>query len=215
MGTHTELFRHALVSPLAAYRISFFFHFFFVHSIKWKTTVCPKCHWLLYPTFISKKRHSKWSKSPFCGRWGWEGEEGMGKCFGLRCWHGALFSLIVLSIQGYERANLLTHAQVELIKAIDKQSPEQVQAAVQEKGTAYASLILHLLQNLSRPDTVQYVCVLTDTILSGKDPWWWWWFHKKKTHIDPCPSIGSDDNAKYFQQVASEGEGYPYGPFFK
>lgn len=36
-----------------------------------------------------------------------------------------------------------------------------------------------------------------------------------KTHIDPCPSIGSDDNAKYFQQVASEGEGYPYGPFFK
>ncbi|KAJ8651800.1 hypothetical protein O0I10_012621 [Lichtheimia ornata] len=94
--------------------------------------------------------------------------------------------------EGYERANLLTHAQVELIKAIDKQSPEQVQAAVQEKGTAYASLILHLLQNLSRPDTVQYVCVLTDTILSG-----------------------SDDNAKYFQQVASEGEGYPYGPFFK
>ena len=70
-------------------------------------------------------------------------------------------------IQGYERANLVTHEQVELIKAIDKRSPEQVQSAVKAKGTTYASLILHLLQNLSRSDTVQYVCILADSILSG------------------------------------------------
>lgn len=37
-----------------------------------------------------------------------------------------------------------------------------------EKGQTYASLILYLLQNLSRPDTIQYVCLMTDDILSGK-----------------------------------------------
>lgn len=37
-----------------------------------------------------------------------------------------------------------------------------------EKGQTYAALILYLLQNLSRPDTIQYVCLMTDDILSGK-----------------------------------------------
>ena len=73
----------------------------------------------------------------------------------------------IKKIQAYERASLVTHEQVELIKAIDKRSPEQVQSAVKAKGTIYASLILHLLQNLSRADTVQYVCILADNILSG------------------------------------------------
>ncbi|KAI9312206.1 ATPase V1 complex subunit H [Dichotomocladium elegans] len=94
--------------------------------------------------------------------------------------------------EGYERANLLTHNQVELIKAIDKRSPEQVQSAVQTNGTAYASLILHLVQKLSRPDTIQYVCVLSDTILSVDDSY-----------------------ARFFHEVASEDSSYPYGPFIK
>lgn len=63
----------------------------------------------------------------------------------------------------------MTHTHVELIKAIDKRSPDEVQSAVEAKGETYASLVLHLLQNLSRLDTVQYVCVLTDNILSGKE----------------------------------------------
>ncbi|CAO3613026.1 unnamed protein product [Cunninghamella blakesleeana] len=68
--------------------------------------------------------------------------------------------------EGYERANLLTHAQLELIKSIDKKSPEEIQNAVRGKEVAYASLILYLLKNLSRADTMQYVCVLADDILS-------------------------------------------------
>ncbi|KAG2225210.1 hypothetical protein INT45_009539 [Circinella minor] len=94
--------------------------------------------------------------------------------------------------EAYERASLVTHEQVELIKAIDKRSPEQVQSAVKAKGTIYASLILHLLQNLSRADTVQYVCILADNILSGHD-----------------------ENAQYFHEVSGEDETYPFGPFFR
>lgn len=37
----------------------------------------------------------------------------------------------------------------------------------------------------------------------------------KKDNSHRSMQIGNDDNANYFQQVASEGEGYPYGPFFK
>ena len=56
---------------------------------------------------------------------------------------------------------------MELIKAIDKKPTNVIQSAMNEKGQTYASLILYLLQNLSRPDTIQYVCLMTDEILSG------------------------------------------------
>lgn len=62
---------------------------------------------------------------------------------------------------------MLSHEQVELIKVIDKQPANVIQSAMNEKGDTYASLILYLLQNLSRPDTIQYVCLMTDDILSG------------------------------------------------
>ncbi|ORX51659.1 ATPase, V1 complex, subunit H [Hesseltinella vesiculosa] len=94
--------------------------------------------------------------------------------------------------EGYERANLLTHNQVELIRAIDKKNPQDIQAAVQGNEEAYASLILYLLQSLSRTDTVQYVCVLADDILSV-----------------------NENNAAGFHQTHSQDETYPYGPFFR
>ncbi|KAI9308760.1 ATPase V1 complex subunit H [Cunninghamella echinulata] len=92
--------------------------------------------------------------------------------------------------EGYERANLLTHNQLELIKSVDKKSPEEIQSAVQGKEETYASLILYLLKNLSRADTMQYVCVLADDILSV-----------------------NDQNARGFH--TSEDEDLPYGPFFR
>ncbi|CAO3627296.1 unnamed protein product [Mucor hiemalis] len=94
--------------------------------------------------------------------------------------------------EGYERASLLTHEQVELIKAIDKKPANVIQAAINEKGATYASLILYLLQNLSRPDTIQYVCLMTDDILSA-----------------------NDENARYFHELTKEDQSYPFGPFFK
>ncbi|KAF7721503.1 H(+)-transporting V1 sector ATPase subunit H [Apophysomyces ossiformis] len=94
--------------------------------------------------------------------------------------------------EGYERANLLTHEQVELIKAIDKKLPEKVQEIVKEKGQTYASLVLHLLQSLSRLDTVEYVCVLADDILSGHDA-----------------------HAAFFHATAQQNPNLPFGPFLR
>ncbi|KAI7905870.1 ATPase V1 complex subunit H [Cokeromyces recurvatus] len=94
--------------------------------------------------------------------------------------------------EGYERASLLTHEQVEVIKAIDKKSLTAIQDAINEKGQTYASLIMYLLQNLSRPDTIQYVCLITDDILSAKE-----------------------ENARYFHETSKENPSFPFGPFFK
>ncbi|KAG2192027.1 hypothetical protein INT46_011845 [Mucor plumbeus] len=94
--------------------------------------------------------------------------------------------------EGYERASLLTHEQVELIKAIDKKPAHVIQEAMNEKGQTYASLILYLLQNLSRPDTIQYVCLMTDDILSA-----------------------NDDNARYFHETSKEDASFPFAPFIK
>lgn len=62
----------------------------------------------------------------------------------------------------------MTEEHVELIKSIDKKSASEIQAAMNEKGETYASLILYLLQTLSRPDTIQYICLMTDNILTGR-----------------------------------------------
>ncbi|KAI8637446.1 armadillo-type protein [Parasitella parasitica] len=94
--------------------------------------------------------------------------------------------------EGYERASLLTHEQVELIKAIDKKPPHVIQDAMNQKGQTYASLILYLLQNLSRPDTIQYVCLMTDDILSA-----------------------NDDNARYFHQTSQDDASFPFAPFIR
>lgn len=124
-------------------------------------------------------------------------------------------------MQGYERANLLSHEQVELVKAIDKASSEQIQQAVHGKGDAYAALILHLLEKLSKPDTVQYVCILADSILSGN-----LLLHSHGINgiidladrylVYSIPRVlGDESNAKYFHNLTATNSDYPYEPFIK
>ncbi|KAG1049647.1 hypothetical protein G6F43_008036 [Rhizopus delemar] len=93
--------------------------------------------------------------------------------------------------EGYQRASLMTEEHVELIKSIDKKSASEIQAAMNEKGETYASLILYLLQTLSRPDTIQYICLMTDNILTANEA-----------------------NAAYFHSVSTESD-LPFRPFLK
>ncbi|KAL0086266.1 ATPase, V1 complex, subunit H [Phycomyces blakesleeanus] len=69
--------------------------------------------------------------------------------------------------EGYKQSKVLSVDQVELIKAIDKKPHEIINSTFQSNGKVYASLILHALKNIARPDTVQYVCVLSDDILTA------------------------------------------------
>lgn len=83
-----------------------------------------------------------------------------------------------------------------------------------EKGQTYASLILYLLQNLSRPDTIQYVCLMTDDILSGK-------FiaverkESKSSTKHLVFTLANDDNARYFHETSKEDASFPFAPFIK
>jgi pheromone shutdown protein TraB len=56
---------------------------------------------------------------------------------------------------------------LDLIQRIDKKSPQQVKALVDERGDTYANLYLHLLDTLNRPDTIQHVLLLIDDFLTG------------------------------------------------
>ncbi|CAO3694994.1 unnamed protein product [Rhizopus stolonifer] len=93
--------------------------------------------------------------------------------------------------EGYKKASLMTSEEVELIKIIDKKPASEIQAAMNEKGETYASLILNLLQKLSRPDTIQYLCLLTDDILTA-----------------------NENNAHYFHSVTTEKDTL-FSPFLK
>ncbi|KAI9264760.1 armadillo-type protein [Sporodiniella umbellata] len=93
--------------------------------------------------------------------------------------------------EGYQRANIVTSENVELIKAIDKKSASEIQSAMNEKGETYASLILHLLKSISRPDTIQYLFLMIDDILTA-----------------------NENNARYFHSATAE-EGLRFDPLFK
>lgn len=118
----------------------------------------------------------------------------------------------MLDNQGYERASLLTHEQVELIKAIDKKPINVIQEAINQNGQTYASLILYLLQNLSRPDTIQYVCLMTDDILSGNNKAFFFLIKKPAaTHV----YVANEDNARYFHETSKHDPFLPFAPFSK
>ncbi|CEI94961.1 hypothetical protein G6F70_001582 [Rhizopus microsporus] len=95
--------------------------------------------------------------------------------------------------EGYQRASLVSQEEVDLIKAIEKKSATEIQNVLNDKGVeAYVSLIFYLLKNLSRPDTIQYVCLKTDEILSA-----------------------NETNAQHFHNAASKDSSLPFEPFLK
>jgi V-type H+-transporting ATPase subunit H len=60
--------------------------------------------------------------------------------------------------EGYHRAGLITADELDLIRAYDVHTA---------RGQAYAELFLHLLDKLSRLDTIQYVLLLTHDYIQG------------------------------------------------
>ncbi|CAG8763137.1 3431_t:CDS:2, partial [Acaulospora colombiana] len=67
--------------------------------------------------------------------------------------------------EGYQKAELITQEELELLKRVDNQSREQVRSVMQKGSQKYAELYLNLLEKLNRVDTVQYVLVLVSDML--------------------------------------------------
>ncbi|CAO3663627.1 unnamed protein product [Umbelopsis ramanniana] len=94
--------------------------------------------------------------------------------------------------EGYQRANLITSEQLDLIQRIDKKSPQVIKELADERGDTYANLYLQLLDTLNRPDTIQHVLLLIEDFLTDHE-----------------------ENVQYFHHASGNKPTYPFGPLFK
>ncbi|KAI9282974.1 armadillo-type protein [Umbelopsis sp. AD052] len=94
--------------------------------------------------------------------------------------------------EGYQRANLITSEQLDLIQRIDNKSPQVIKELADERGDTYANLYLQILDTLNRPDTIQHVLLLIEDFLTDHE-----------------------ENVQYFHHASGNKPTYPYGPLFK
>lgn len=69
--------------------------------------------------------------------------------------------------QGYQRATLITQAELSYIKAVEKKTGEDLSRVVDKEGDVYGELLINLLQKLVRVDTIQSILILMDDLLLG------------------------------------------------
>ncbi|KAI8584129.1 hypothetical protein K450DRAFT_168483 [Umbelopsis ramanniana AG] len=94
--------------------------------------------------------------------------------------------------EGYQRANLITSEQLDLIQRIDNKSPQVIKELADERGDTYANLYLQILDTLNRPDTIQHVLLLIEDFLTDHE-----------------------ENVQYFHHASGNKPTYPFGPLFK
>ncbi|KAG0052088.1 H(+)-transporting V1 sector ATPase subunit H [Gryganskiella cystojenkinii] len=94
--------------------------------------------------------------------------------------------------EGYQRATLITQAELNYIKALEKKSGEDLSRVVDKEGNVYGELLINLLQKLVRVDTIQSILILIDDIL-----------------------LDHEDRATYFLQLSAHDSTLPYAPLLK
>ncbi|EJT97397.1 ATPase V1 complex subunit H [Dacryopinax primogenitus] len=62
--------------------------------------------------------------------------------------------------EGYQRAGLITPAELAAIKKVDRQPRSRIESILVNEGAQYAALYLSLLKKLVRVDVLQYILVL-------------------------------------------------------
>ncbi|KAF9899238.1 H(+)-transporting V1 sector ATPase subunit H, partial [Linnemannia zychae] len=67
--------------------------------------------------------------------------------------------------EGYQRATLITQAELNYIKAVEKKTGEDLSRVVDKEGNVYGELLISLLQKLVRVDTIQSILILIDDLL--------------------------------------------------
>jgi len=72
------------------------------------------------------------------------------------------------SLEGYQRADLITAEELTLIKKVDRQSRSKVDSVLLSEGRTYALLYLSLLKKLQRVDTMQSLLFLIGDALLGE-----------------------------------------------
>ncbi|KAG0314317.1 H(+)-transporting V1 sector ATPase subunit H [Linnemannia gamsii] len=94
--------------------------------------------------------------------------------------------------EGYQRATLITQAELNYIKAVEKKTGEDLSRVVDKEGDVYGELLISLLQKLVRVDTIQSILILIDDLL-----------------------LDHDERAAYFLQLGQTDASLPYAPLLK
>ncbi|KAF9137574.1 H(+)-transporting V1 sector ATPase subunit H [Mortierella sp. GBA39] len=94
--------------------------------------------------------------------------------------------------EGYQRATLITQAELNYIKAIEKKTGEDLSRVVDKEGNVYGELFISLLQKLVRVDTIQSILILIDDLL-----------------------LDHEERAAYFLQLGQTDASLPYAPLLK
>ncbi|KAF9141015.1 H(+)-transporting V1 sector ATPase subunit H [Linnemannia schmuckeri] len=94
--------------------------------------------------------------------------------------------------EGYQRATLITQAELNYIKAVEKKTGEDLSRVVDKEGNVYGELLISLLQKLVRVDTIQSILILIDDLL-----------------------LDHEERAAYFLQLGQADASLPYAPLLK
>ncbi|KAF9098852.1 H(+)-transporting V1 sector ATPase subunit H [Mortierella sp. GBA35] len=94
--------------------------------------------------------------------------------------------------EGYQRATLITQAELNYIKAVEKKTGEDLSRVVDKEGNVYGELLISLLQKLVRVDTIQSILILIDDLL-----------------------LDHEERAAYFLQLGQTDPSLPYAPLLK
>ncbi|KAF8938382.1 H(+)-transporting V1 sector ATPase subunit H [Haplosporangium gracile] len=94
--------------------------------------------------------------------------------------------------EGYQRATLITQAELNYIKAVEKKTGEDLSRVVDKEGNVYGELLISLLQKLVRVDTIQSILILIDDLL-----------------------VDHEERAAYFLQLSQTDASLPYTPLLK
>ncbi|KAF9919685.1 H(+)-transporting V1 sector ATPase subunit H [Linnemannia zychae] len=94
--------------------------------------------------------------------------------------------------EGYQRATLITQAELNYIKAVEKKTGEDLSRVVDKEGNVYGELFISLLQKLVRVDTIQSILILIDDLL-----------------------LDHEERAVYFLQLGQNDASLPYVPLLK
>jgi V-type H+-transporting ATPase subunit H len=72
--------------------------------------------------------------------------------------------------EGYQKANLISEKELELIKKYDKKTLEQKKTILEQEGNIYSELFLDLLIKINKEETLQYILTLLDQAIKDYSP---------------------------------------------
>ena len=114
--------------------------------------------------------------------------------------------------QAYQRANLVTHEELGLIKRVDRQPRTRIESVLLSEGNTFVQLFIGLLKKVSRSDIQQCLLVWIADALTGE-------FWIKKTlnwiKVNGYEWTDHEERIPLFIRMNQSDHNLPYLPLLK